>query len=117
MQPATRYSELVERDGYQVSVTDLQDQLKYHKLVRKATGFTVTQPNRKAYVLQLQALLTEAHGMAANDLPEGESGIEGRGLKKRKAVSNGGSKKRGKKQQKLSNDCGDTWDEDEEFEV
>ena len=48
-----------------------------YKLVRKATGFTVTQQNRAAYVLQLQALLVEQHGAAANDLPEGESGIEG----------------------------------------
>ena len=42
--------------------SNLQDQLKYHKLVRKATGFTVSQGNRKAFVLQLQALLLEQHG-------------------------------------------------------
>ena len=114
---ATRFSELVtDAQGCQLSNVDLQDQLKYHKLVRKATGFTVTQKNRAAYVLQLQALLVEQHGAAANDLPEGESGIEGRGLKKRK-VSGGGGGKKGKKKAKLSNACGDSWDADEEFEV
>ena len=43
-----------------------------------------------------------------------DSGIEGRGLKKRKAS---GGKKGGKKKAKLSNSCGDSWDEDEQFAV
>ena len=113
LQAATRFSELMERGGYQVSNSDLQDQLKYHKLVLKKTGFTATQANRRAYVLQLQALLVEQHGAAANDLPEGDSGIEGRGLKKRKAT--GGSKK--KRQKKNKSTSGLEWDADEEFAV
>lgn len=49
LQVAMRYSQLVSRDGYQLrSNIVLQDQLKYHKLVRGAKGFTCRQPNRKA---------------------------------------------------------------------
>ena len=33
--------------------SDLSDQLKYHKVVKKKTGFIVTQKDRKAFVLQL----------------------------------------------------------------
>ena len=76
---------------------DLADQLKYHKLVRKQTGFTVTQKNRTAYVLQLQSLLSDWHN-DANDLKDGDAGIEGRGIKRKVRVpavggASGGSKK------------------------
>ena len=47
---ATKYSEVAAL----ATNTELSDQLKYHKLVRKAAGFTVTKANRTAYVLQLQ---------------------------------------------------------------
>ena len=113
LQVATRFSELVQRGSYQVSNSDLQDQLKYHKLVLKKTGFTVTQANREKYVLQLQALLVEQHGKVANDLAAGDSGVEGRGLKKRKANGGGGQKKTKKKKSA----SGIEWDEDEEFKV
>ena len=113
LQVATRFSELVQRGGFQVSNSDLQDQLKYHKLVLKKTGFTATQANREKYVLQLQALLVELHGAAANDLPAGDSGVEGRGLKKRKASGGGG----GKRKKKKNNVTGTEWDEDDEFTV
>ena len=64
---ATRFSELVtDGKGCQLSNDDLKDQLKYHKLVLKKTGFSVSQPNRKAFVLQLQTLLLDAHGPVAN---------------------------------------------------
>ena len=89
LEVATRYSQLVCMGN-----ADLQDQLKHHKLVGKKAGFTVLQPNRSAYVLQLQALLSEVHSAAANDLPEGESGIEGRGIKRK--ASGGGGRKKGK---------------------
>ena len=53
--PATRFSELIERNGYQVTVDDLRDQLKHHKHVLKATGFAPSQlKTRKECVLQLQ---------------------------------------------------------------
>eukprot|EP00966_Prymnesium_polylepis_P041279 957995-Prymnesium_polylepis.1 len=61
---------------------DLADQLKYQKLVRKQTGFTITQTDRKAYVLQLQSLLSDWHD-DANDLEEGDLGLEGRGVKRK----------------------------------
>ena len=48
-------------------------------------------------------------------LRRAQGGGQGRGLKKRKASGGGG--KKSKKSKKLSNDCGDSWDEDEEFEV
>jgi hypothetical protein len=47
---ATKYSEVAAL----ATNAELSDQLKYHKLVRKAAGFTVTHTNRTAYVLQLQ---------------------------------------------------------------
>eukprot|EP00965_Chrysotila_dentata_P118783 3927576-Pleurochrysis_carterae.AAC.1 len=40
-----------------MGVEDLPDQLKKHKLLGK-TGFTFNLPNRTAYVLQLQTLLS-----------------------------------------------------------
>ena len=63
---ATRYSELKGMVG-----DELVDQLRKHKLLGKK-GFTVTQPNREAYFLQLQTLLLEADP-AANDLEDGDS--------------------------------------------
>lgn len=112
---ATKYSELKS-----MSNEALADQLKAHKQRRKAAKqpitFTVTQKNRLAYVLTLQGLLTEADPRA-NDLAKGDSGTDAVGVvrKKRTAGSAGGGKKK-KKVQKLSNECGDVWDEDEEFE-
>ena len=35
--------------------------------------------NRKGFVLQLQTIMAAQLGSAANDLPDGESGLEGRG--------------------------------------
>ena len=77
LRPATKYSELVS-----MANADLADQLKYHKVVRKQTGFTVTQKDRKAYVLQLQSLLSDWH-TDANDLESGDAGVEGRGIKRK----------------------------------
>ena len=47
-------------------------------MVGKKTDFIVTQKDRKAFVLQLQFLLSDWH-TDANDLEEGDAGIEGRG--------------------------------------
>eukprot|EP00965_Chrysotila_dentata_P144349 4768483-Pleurochrysis_carterae.AAC.1 len=60
-----------------MGVEDLRDQLKKHKLLAGKTGFALSLPNRKAYVLQLQTLLLEANE-DANDLEDGDSGIDGR---------------------------------------
>ena len=70
LKPFTKYSEL---QG--TSNTELSDQLKYHKLVRKKTGFTATQANWTAYVLQLQSILSDWNP-AANDLSDGDLGLE-----------------------------------------
>ena len=64
--PFTKYSELKGRSN-----TELSDQLKYHKLIRKKTGFTVTQANFTSYVLQLQSILSDWNA-DANDLSDGE---------------------------------------------
>ena len=107
--------------------TDLTDQLKYHKVVRKITGFTVTQKSRMAFVLQLQSLLSDWHA-DANDLEEGDAGIEGRGIKRKaRAPAGGGSngKKggRGKKKKQAVHYAVDEegneveWEDGEEYEV
>ena len=56
-----------------------QDQLKAFKAAGKS-GFTATQPNRQAYCTQLQKLLFDEHGTAANDLDDGDSGCDGDGV-------------------------------------
>ena len=62
----------------------LKDQLKAYKM-RGQTGFVVTQKDRAAYVLQVQSLMSEALGPAANDLKDGDSGVAGRGVRLRAA--------------------------------
>ena len=113
---ATKFSELVDMQN-----DALQDQLKYHKLVRKQTGFTVTQKNRVGYVLQLQGLLVTEHGEAANDLAEGDSGITGRGIKRKQrgegSGGGGGSKKKQKQKKKIADDLGNEWEEEDQFKV
>ena len=92
LEPATKYSALVS-----MANADLADQLKYHKVVRSCTGFTVTQKDRASYVLQLQSLLSDWHA-DANDLAEGGAGIEGRGIKRKaRAPAAGGAAAGGKK--------------------
>ena len=75
-----RYTGLIELRNDQ-----LGDQLKAWKLkLGKASGFPVSYPNRTGFVLQLQTIMIAQLGGAANDLPPGESGIKGRGLKVRR---------------------------------
>ena len=101
---ATRYSELKGLGN-----DDLKDQLKKHKLLGK-TGFTVSLPNRTALVLQLQALLNEADPLGANDLEDGDSGIEGRAVR-RKAAAPAGGRGRGRgKRKKVQTYMGYEWD-------
>eukprot|EP00966_Prymnesium_polylepis_P143995 3324443-Prymnesium_polylepis.1 len=60
-------------------------------------------------------------GAAANDLKEGDAGTEAEGVvrKKRKAPAGGKKAPAGKKgsSSKVTNEEGDEWDEDEEFEA
>jgi len=106
---ATRYSELKGMVG-----DELVDQLRKHKLLGKK-GFTVTQPNREAYFLQLQTLLLEADP-AANDLEDGDSGITGRGIRK-KSAGGGGKRKKKKKGVIYYMDYEWTQEEEDDFEV
>jgi hypothetical protein len=106
----TLYSELVDKGN-----EDLKDQLKKHKLMGKSKAkFTATQPNRTAYVLQLQTLLLEADPNA-NDLPAGDSGIEGRNIKRKS--SGGGSSRKRKKGMVYYMDYEWTAEEEDTFEV
>jgi vacuolar-type H+-ATPase subunit E/Vma4 len=90
---STRYSLLK-----QMRNDELADQLKIYKLVLKRTGFSVTQKGREAYIIQVQALMTEEDGAAANDLPDGDPGVEGRGVRRRATPQAAGSaKKKGKR--------------------
>ena len=76
---------------------ELVDQLRKHKLLGKK-GFNVSQPNRTARVLALQVLMLEADP-AANDLEDGDSGIIGRGIKRKtRGEGKGAPKKKAKKQ-------------------
>jgi hypothetical protein len=108
---ATKFSELIDMRNDQ-----LADQLKIYKLVLKRTGFTVTQTKREAYVRQAQALIVDEGGV--NDLPDGESGLEGVGVQRRVKESSGKEASSGKKR-KVSQCAwkGYAWDSKTEFEV
>ena len=117
---ATRYSALKTMGN-----DELKDQLKAYKLQGK-TGFKLTHKDRAAYVIQVQTLMSEAIGTAANDLEDGDSGVDGRGVRKRKVARNeatagGGEKPGGKKRKappkKIVEYNGFEWYEDEEFEI
>ena len=104
--------------------SDLSDQLKYHKVVKKKTGFIVTQKDRKAFVLQLQSLLSDRH-TDANGLKEGDAGIEGRDIKRKAHApagvgSNGkqGGRKKQSVQYAMDGDGNEVeWVDGEEYEV
>lgn len=114
---ATRYSALIK-----MSVDDLKDQLKGYRLQGKA-GFPLAYPKRADYVLQAQTLMFDAIGAGANDLKDGDSGVEGRGVRKRKVaspddVSGAAGKARGKaskSRRKVLEYNGYQWYEEEEF--
>ena len=102
----------------------LSDQLKIYKLVQKRTGFTTTGSG-PAMRLQLQSLIFDKFGAGANDLEDGDSGLEGRASndgarRKRKVeVSAGGSSKgRGKRKRSTTVSLNDwEWDSSEEYET
>eukprot|EP00965_Chrysotila_dentata_P077629 2561474-Pleurochrysis_carterae.AAC.1 len=95
-----------------MGVEDLRGQLRKHRLLGK-NCFALSLPNRTAYVLQLQTLLLEANE-DANDLEDGDSGIDGRSVWRRATVR--GRRKRGRR---LRFYMGYEWTEEEEkaFEV
>ena len=104
----------------------LQDQLKAFKAAGK-TGFTTTQPNRAAYCTQLQNILFAEHGVAANDLDDGDSGCDGDGVVRKvrrrreddDAEAQGGGSGSGKKR-KAAQLCelnGYFWKPSEQFDI
>ena len=115
---ATNYSQLKA-----MTITELSDQLRAFKLKgTTALKFTVTQKNRIAYCTQLQALLLEAHGTAANDLEGDDSGCDGDGVvrkvrtrSKGSDCSNAASKKR--KADGWNELAGYWWKNDETFDI
>ena len=113
---ATTYSALKG-----MAVEDLKDQLKGYKLQGK-TGFSLTHSNRAAYVLQVQTLMVEALGPGCNDLVDGDSGVDGRGVRRRKVATDhdvssagGGKKKKAKSTRKVVSYLGWEWYETEKF--
>ena len=99
---ATKYSELKSMGN-----DELKDQLRAHKLKGK-TGFSLSLPNRTALILQLQALLNEADPQGANDLEDGDSGIEGRAV--RRKAAGGGGRGRNKRKKNVETYMGYEWD-------
>ena len=102
-----------------MSIDQLKDELKGYKLKGKS-GFTVTQANRPSYVLQVQALMSEMLGAGCNDLKDGDSGVEGRGVRRRKDADNPGEpnqKKKAKSRGKMVTYKGWEWAANQKFEI
>ena len=114
---ATKYSDLKTMGN-----DELKDQLKGYKLQGKS-GFNVTQDNRAAYVLQVQSLMSEVLGEGCNDLADGDSGVDGRGVRRRQVARDddgsggAGKKKKAKSKRKIVSYKGWEWHETEKFEI
>lgn len=101
---------------------ELSDQLKIFKLIEKKSGFKTTGSGPEMR-LQLQSLIFEKFGAKANDLADGDSGVDGRrtaaasGGERRRALGGGGkggaSKKR--KRTNIVSLHGWEWEANEEF--
>ena len=89
----TKYSELKALRN-----DELSDQLKVYKLIQNRSGFLLTGM-RTQLVLAVQVQMHEQFGASANDLADGDSGVEGRGVRRRKVDSGeaGGGKERKRK--------------------
>jgi hypothetical protein len=96
---------------------ELSDQLKIFKLLEKKTGFCVTG-TRIELVMRLQNILFEKFGASSNDLPDGDSGVTGRGVRRRKADGATGKAKGKKRKKSTIVVMGEwEWDSTEEFEI
>ena len=114
----TFYSELTS-----MGVDDLKDQLRAYRQQGKS-GFMLTYKKRGDYVLAVQTLMCEAIGAGANDLKDGDSGVEGRAVRRRKVVreddgsgSGGGKAKKAKKQKQIVSLNGYEWFATERFKI
>jgi hypothetical protein len=99
---------------------ELSDQLKVFKLIEKKTGFCVTG-TRIALVMRLQSILFDKFGATANDLADGDSGVTGRAVRRRKAAGagakSGGGKGKKRKRSTMVVVGEWEWDSTEEFEI
>ena len=106
----------------------LADQLKYWKLVEKQSGFKTSGLSGRDMRLQLQTLIFDKFGAAANDLDDNDSGLEGRaepdGKRRARKVETedgdgdgkgGKGKKRKKKASNIVSLHGWEWEATEEF--
>ena len=111
---ATTYSALKTMRNDEIS-----DQLKIYKLIEKKVGF-LTTGTRVQLVTAAQSQVFEKFGTAANDLNDGDSGVEGRGVRRRKIESGEGSVAGGKKRKRSKNIVeylGWEWRETEKFDI
>lgn len=84
--------------------------------MEKKTGF-LTTGTRVQLVLAVQSLMSDKFGTVANDLADGDSGVEGRGVRRRQVD---GQTKGTKGKRKLANIVeylGWQWDAAETFEI
>lgn len=98
---------------------ELADQLKYYKLVEGLKGFKATG-NRAELVATLQLRIFEKFGAAANDLADGDSGVdkESDGRRRRRRLDGGGGKNcKKRKRVNIVSLHGWEWEADEEFEI
>ena len=100
----------------------LSDQLKIYKKLEKKSGFKTTGSGSEMR-LQLQSLIFEKFGVGANDLADGDSGLEGRAANDGKrrarkvvAAGGGGGKKKKKKTKMVSLNEWE-WEADEVFDI
>lgn len=100
---------------------ELSEQLKFYKLVEGLKGFKTTGAHAEL-VATVQLRIFEKFGALANDLADGDSGVdkEADGRRRRRQVSdhNGGGNKRNKrKRPNIVSLHGWEWEADEEFEI
>ena len=104
---------------------ELADQLKVYKLILKKEGFKTTGAGPEMR-RQLQTLIYEKFGASANDLDDGDSGLDGRAVNDGKRRARGGAagaeggKGKGKGKRKRDTRIwlhGWGWVPDEEFDI
>lgn len=77
----------------------------------------MTQKDRPGYIVQVQALMAEEDGAAANNLEDGDSGVEGRGVHRRARTATGSIGEKKKQKVVVNQWKGYEWDKDQEFQV
>lgn len=68
-------------------------------------------------VLAVQSLMYEKFGSSANDLADGDSGVEGRGVRRRRVDTGNGAGKNKRKRKNIVNYLGWEWDANEMWDI